>query len=97
MSTNIILTIIGSSALFSFVEYLITRHDRKQDDPIKAAVRSLLRDRIKCLATRYLRDGELTAADLENLSMLYEAYKNLGGNSFAEDLYNQVIDVCRLK
>lgn len=97
---NIWVTILTSgvtAAVLGFIQFLITRHDKKmekQDDSlslIKIALRGLGHDRILYLAQKYIERGYLSKAEYENLhDYLYKPYKDLGGNGVAEKLMNEV-------
>lgn len=96
---EIIATVVGSSALFSFIEYLITRHDNKKNNayvtttalaPIKHALMALLQFRLEAIMTASLRDGVISANTLKNVNNLYSAYVGLGGNDYIHTLYEQV-------
>lgn len=98
-TTEIIMTIVGSSALFSFVQYLITRHDNKKNNayvttqalaPIKHSLMALLQFRLEAIMTQRLKEGSITANTLKNVNNLYEAYTSLGGNDYIHTLYEQV-------
>lgn len=92
MNTEIILAVIGSSALFSFVEFLITRRDTHKST-LENAILALLRDRLLHLCNKYMNAGEIDIREEESLCKLYEAYTGLGGNSFIGELYNSVMEL----
>lgn len=93
MST-IVVAIIGSQALFSFVQFLIVRHDSKRS-AADAAILAILRDRLLHLCNKYLEAGEIDIYEEESFSKLYEAYTDLGGNSFIKELRDKVINLPR--
>ena len=87
MDTNeIIIAVIGSNALFSFLQYLINRHDiryRTQSDAEKAQSNMILglgHDKILYLTDKFMQRGCITTKEKRNLAALYEPYKALGGN-----------------
>lgn len=95
---EIIATIIGSSALFSFIQFLITRHDGKKNEsyvlksdikPIKDGLMALTQDRLEHLLTKYIEAGEVTTNQAKVIDNLIGGYTALGGNDFVEHLYNQ--------
>lgn len=83
---EIIIAIIGSNALFSFIQFLITRHDLKhriQSDAEKNQSDMILgigHDKILYLTDRIMQRGCITMKEKRNLNPLYEPYKRLGGN-----------------
>lgn len=52
--------------------------------------RCLLRDRITSIYYKHHRDCEMKLYDYENLERLYKQYKNLGGNSFVDKIWEEV-------
>lgn len=83
---EIIIAIIGSNAFFSFIQFLITRHDlrhRTQSDVEKAQSNMILglgHDKILYLTDKFMQRGCITIKEKRNLAALYEPYKALGGN-----------------
>ena len=53
-------------------------------------VLAILHDRIFQACKYYLKEGEISADELENLGYLYKGYAGLHGNSTCEILYNKV-------
>lgn len=67
---------------------LIERRYAKKD--VKArAILALLHDKIYYLCERHIQRGEITVDELENLTCLYEPYKEMGGNGTCERLYGE--------
>lgn len=89
---KIILAVICSQAVFSFLQFLITRHDQKKST-LELAVLAILRDRLLHLCNKYIADGEIGIREEEAFTKLYEAYTSLGGNSFVKDLYATVTEL----
>lgn len=89
---GIIIAVIGSQAVFSFVQFLIMRHDQKKST-LEKAVLAILRDRLLHLCNKYIAEGEIGLREEEAFTKLYEAYTSLGGNSFVKDLYATVIEL----
>lgn len=99
MSADILVAIVGSSALFTFLQYLITRRDNKKENiyakvsdivPIKSACMAILQDRLEHQMTSHLRNGEITVTQLKALTTLLNAYELCDGDDFIHDLYEQV-------
>ena len=83
---EIILAIIGSNALFSFIQFLITRHDlkhRAQSDAEKNQsdmILGIAHDKLLYLTDKIIQRGCITLKEKRNLASLYEPYRKLGGN-----------------
>ena len=82
----IIISCLGSSGLFSFIQFLITRRGA-----LTTAVRAILRDRMLILSEEYLQRNEITLHERDNYTSLYDAYKGVKGNTFVDDLYKEVM------
>lgn len=87
---TIIIAVIGSQALFSFIQFLIVRHDAKRN-AADTAILAILRDRLLHLCNKYLEAGCIDIYEEESFCKLYEAYTNLGGNSFIQELRDKVV------
>lgn len=84
----IIVSCLGSTGLFSFLQFLITRKGA-----LTTAVRAILRDRILILSEGYIQKNEITLHERDNYTSLYDAYKGVKGNTFVDDLYKEVMDL----
>lgn len=84
----IIVSCLGSTGLFSFLQFLITRKGA-----LTTAVRAILRDRILILSEEYIQRNEITLHERDNYTSLYDAYKGVKGNTFVDDLYKEVMDL----
>ena len=84
----IVISALGSTGLFSFLQFLITRRGA-----LTKAVQAILRDRILILSEDYLQRGEITLHERDNYTSLYDAYKGVKGNTFVDDLYKEVMDL----
>lgn len=93
---EIILSILGSSSLTSFIMFLINRRDsikenKKADTSARAKMLiGLGHDRILDITDKIIKRGGITLKEKRNLRYLYEPYKELGGNGDCEIGY----DVC---
>ena len=85
-ATQLIVTIIGSNALFTFVQFMITRHDKKkekQSDETKGMrdmILGLGHDKLRYLTDKFAERGGITQKERRNLKYLYDPYIRLGGN-----------------
>lgn len=89
MSQPIIIAIIGSGALTALITNLFNlyRDHRSHEDGVAQGVQLLLYDRIKYLSKAYIREGKISAEDLEDLSRMWECYHTaLEGNGYLDSL-----------
>lgn len=84
----IVISALGSTGLFSFLQFLITRRGA-----LTKAVQAILRDRMLTLSEDYLQRGEITLHERDNYTSLYDAYKGVKGNTFVDDLYKEVMEL----
>ena len=100
---EIIIAIIGSgvlSVIVSGIFQLITKkmYDKKsKNDETQAqlasmgvALREMMLDRIKHVGGTYILKGSVKLSEVEDLKRMHTAYKNLGGNGFADDVMARV-------
>ena len=86
METQIILAIIGSNALFAFIQFLISRSDKKknhisQNDKNQSdMILGLGHDKILFLTDKFVQRGVITIKEKRNLDYLYKPYEKMGGN-----------------
>lgn len=93
-NTQIIIAIFTSNALFAFIQFLISRHDKKKaaENAAETAqsrmILGLGHDRILSLTDKYVRRGGITLKEKRNLEYLYQPYRALHGNGDCEIGYN---------
>ena len=88
--TAIIVAIIASSGLWSFIAVLVQKKMEKKDAKHQM-IMGLGHDRIKYLAEKYIAQGWIAADDHEDLvKYLYEPYVKMGGNGTAKKLMDDV-------
>lgn len=76
-------------------EYTTKQEKESQEQALlRAGVIALLHDRIYTLCQEYLKQGEITMGDLDNLGMLYNSYHSIGGNGTGTQLYERC---CKLR
>lgn len=73
-----------------FRKWLLDRKDDKENS--HETDRCLLRDRITSIYYKHSQDCEMKLYDYENLERLYKQYKNLGGNSFVDKIWEEIQD-----
>lgn len=99
IAQTILLGILASNALFTFIQFLITRHDNKkreeQSSPMKQALLALCSERLESLLRKWIHtDAEdRTASRWATIAYLYNAYHALKGNGDIEALYNVAKDL----
>lgn len=62
------------------------------DTCVREGQKCLLRSQIVGIYYRHLEQKELRQYEYENLCYCFQAYKALGGNSFAEHIYEEMQD-----
>lgn len=56
---------------------------------ISKAVLALLHDKLYYLCEKHIHKGSITVDEFDNLTYLFEPYKEMGGNGVCEHLYNE--------
>lgn len=67
--------------------------ERKESEAIKNGIRAVLRDRILQAYNHFSAKGKIQIEELENISNMYIAYHNLGGNGVITSIYNRVLKI----
>lgn len=67
--------------------------EREESKAIKNGIRAVLRDRILQAYNHFSRLGKIQVEELENISNMYIAYHNLGGNGVVTSIYNRVLEI----
>ena len=62
----------------------------QQIEAITIALKEMMVDRIKQLASTYINAGEISIEDKENLIKMHTAYEGLGGNGRLDPVMNEV-------
>lgn len=86
---EIMIAVLGANALFSFIQFLITRHDEKKESPERIMLRALGEDRLGILLRDWLHSDVRLADDWRIIENLYEGYKALKGNGEIKKLYEE--------
>lgn len=79
-------------AVVAIVTYFvkIVKGHNSQIKSMKKGMMWIQHDRLLELCKMYLRAKEITVDELENLTGLYESYKELGGNGTIKKLFEKV-------
>lgn len=80
------------TALIAFIKNKNSK-EKKKDRAIENAVQALLRNELIRRYREYEQKGEISILDKENISHMYEEYRNLGGNGTVEKLYDELLDL----
>lgn len=92
-------TILGLLVNIGVLKYVLVTLKNKFDDyQTRAearddATKSLCRTEIISICHKAQKDGYIQYYNLENLTLLFKAYKALGGNGAAEKMYNKTISL----
>lgn len=82
------LSLTGLSFCFN---YLLRKY--KELAAIRAGVVALLHDRLFQSCTFFIKEGEIPLSVLKNITHIYEAYHNLGGNGTGTEIYERARDL----
>ena len=63
---------------------------KTEQDAIKDGVLALLHDRLYQGGTYFIRQEEISTAEMKNIEYLYRGYHALGGNGTGTELYERV-------
>lgn len=100
MDINHVLTIITVVfASTGFWQYMSMRWERthsKKDVQTKAIL-ALLHDKLYYLCAKHISVGYITVDELDNLTYLFEPYKDMGGNGTCEHLYGECVKLPKKK
>ena len=89
--------IFASTGFWTFVTKLWETKYRKKS-AVTRAVLALLHDKLYYLCEKQINTfGNITADELENLTYLFEPYKEMGGNGTCEHLYNECKNLPKVK
>lgn len=85
----IVTAVLGANALFSFIQFLITRADQNKESPERLMLRALGSDRLYILLTSWKHETGGTASEWETIEYLFKGYSALGGNGEIRKLYEE--------
>lgn len=94
--TAVIVAVFASSGFWALLTAIYTSHvSKKQSEDedmatIKAALLSVLYDKIYERSMRLLRVGQTTVEDRENIHQMLKPYEGLGGDGLIHDLVDRV-------
>ena len=85
-TSQVVVAVIGSNALFAFIQFLITRHDQKKNALSKHEqaqndmIIGLGHDKLLYLTDKFVQRGGITLKERRNLDYIYRPYRAAGGN-----------------
>lgn len=101
--SEIIIAVIGSGVLSVIVSGVFQLISKKMDDKkekndetqaqlasMSVALQEIMLDRIKHVGGQYILKGYARLSEIEDLQRMHTAYKNLGGNGFADEVMSKV-------
>mgnify|MGYP004468561263 FL=1 len=92
---EIIAVVTGATAFWAFVQFLISRHDAKEEKENSNEklqndmLLGLAHDRILFLTDKYIRRKAITLKEKRNLEYLYRPYRGLHGNGDCQIGYEE--------
>lgn len=83
------------TAICALIVYLFKKLSKlwKRQKAIENGVQALLRNELIRRYREYEIKGEISILDKENVTHMYEEYKNLGGNGTVEKLYGELLNL----
>lgn len=91
--TQLIAIVLGSNALFELIKYLIERHDKKQENPERMALRALCEDRLDQMLHEWLHSDVRKADTWRIIENMYTGYHGLKGNGEIKKLYEEASEL----
>ena len=92
----ILIAVIGSSGVSTVVVTILQHRwekkkasDKRIDSLVKAQ-QVMMIDRVRYLGATYIREGKISLSDKENITAMYNAYKDLGGNGHLETVMREI-------
>ena len=93
IAQTIFLGILASNGLFTFIQFLISRHDAKKETPERIMLKALGADRLGVLLRDWMHSDIRLASEWKTIEDLYDGYIALGGNSEIKKLYKEAQEI----
>lgn len=91
-ATTIIVAILGSGALNTFITFIIAQIDKKSG--VNASLRLLMKDRLRFLCMHYIEQGWIYEDELEDIMAMHKCYHDdLKGNGFLDKQMEKVTNL----
>lgn len=96
---EIVVAIIGSGALSTFISVMAARKNARIEaqQNIEDGLASLLLAEIERRGEKYLDRGEISTDDYAKFNGIYQSYKKLGGNGYADRIKEAVDELPLVK
>lgn len=86
--------IINIALLWIFQRYTKKQSDtNKKQAALEKGMRSLLRDRIVQSCIKYSKQGNVPMEELDNITNMFSAYTDLGGNGATKSIYERFLNL----
>lgn len=87
-----IITFVVSSVLSGVLGYMTNtiKNYRKRDNTQEEALKCLLRSNITSKYYVYTEIGAIPLYEKENIDYMHEQYKNMGGNSYIDQIVKEI-------
>ena len=94
----LLVAIFGAGGFWEIIRLIITALaklliGKKGKTAEDRALLGLLHNEIYSLCKKYIKAGEITVEEFENLQYLYKPYHEMGGNGTAEKLMKEIHDL----
>lgn len=89
---NLLITLGGCGSVTAIVNFFCNQiaEKKKAKSAENVGTKLLLKDRLRWLCKEYIRQGWVYEDELEDLILMHEQYKKLGGNGFLNTLMDAV-------
>ena len=83
--------IVAATLSMGFKRITTRIHERAEEQKqIKKGLIAILHDRLFQSGMYFLNKGEITVTELDNMTEMYKAYNELGGNSTGTEIFERV-------
>jgi hypothetical protein len=72
------------------------QEQKQENEYMREAMRSLLKDRIFYVCNQHLKAGTITTSELAVITSMEQIYEKLGGNSVAKEVYDRMTKHCKI-
>lgn len=89
---TLLVAVFASTGFWSLVQYIIgiVKEKKSGDSSEKKLLVALAHDKICYLSKQFLKDGEISQDDYDNLAQIVEPYIEAGGNHLAKKMWEEV-------
>lgn len=77
------------------IEEMLAQHVQADADKTEA-MKCLLRDSITTIYYKRLPESEIKTYEVEDVTKLFDSYRKLGGNSYVQNIYDQMTSEWRV-